>query len=1136
MMAEEQPVNRRFIMPGYAIVVIAFACLSALFIYYYKNNIETSEANSKYIWAIWIICVSFLALIVYLSDFLQRKNAKKVQQKYSPQQIVNNENLLQKQKKTVPEHSDTLQHIRHVLRHRYGRFWKKRLTILIIAGNIRNVENLAPGLSSQLWQENSGTLLLWGGDPFSALQQEWLEAICQLRGKPADALILVTSTADDMRDNNALLSEIQLSDKHPDATAQSLVSVYKTLGWRLPLFIWALHSGADNQPGRITQAVGCQLPAASTIHLALAELTGQLILQGIQQVASRPKHHFLLSLADRLSRNHAFVIAQVSALLSPRRSLPLAGLVFSAPSAKAESDIPNYWIRDNRWDALPPSFSSLPAHLRPLRYGAPWRGFLTSATCALVLLWGAGMLVSFASNRSSIVGAVRVTEHAADSNQSLDQRLAALGTLQNMIGQLQYRDEHGAPWYSRLGLNQNRVLLYALWPHYRTAAQPLLRDAAAAWLTGALQTYAALPPDSPLRETQSKQAYVHLRLYLMLTRPERMDASWFSQTLMQNRTQRQGLDEAYWQGAGETLLAFYAEHLITHPEWALKADPDLVGQVRTLLVRQMGVTNSESRQYQRVISKVKHQYADMRLADMTGDTDAARLFITDEIVPGMFTRQAWEEGVKPAIEKVARERREEMDWVLSDAPPPAGEAASPEALETRLASRYFADYSAAWLHFLNSLRLQPAPTLSDAIDQLTLIADVRQSPLVALMNTLNVQGRTAQSGGAMSDSLVKSAQNLFNREKRPVIDQRSGPQGPLDATFGPLLALTDNQSSSTMNLRTFLTRVTQVRLRLQQITSAADPQAMTQALARTVFQGKSVDLTETRDYGSLVAAGLGQEWSGFGQTVFVRPIEQAWQQVLMPAAGSFNAQWQQAVVNEWNRAFGGRYPFKNVSSEVSLPLLAKYLNADTGRLTRFLHARLSGVLHREGTRWVPDRINARGLTFNPAFLRALNQLSQIADVVFASGHAGLHFELRPGTAADVMQTDLIIDSQKLTYMNQQPVWRRFIWPADTDAPGASLSWISTKAGTRLYGEMPGSWGLIRLLEKAHVSARPGLGSSWQLTWHAPDGRPLNYILRTEAGEGPLALLKLRNFTLPSDIFLTSSTQNPPGNAEFIEEE
>ncbi|MXP56067.1 type VI secretion protein VasK, partial [Pantoea sp. Seng] len=340
-------------------------------------------------------------------------------------------------------------------------------------------------------------------------------------------------------------------------------------------------------------------------------------------------------------------------------------------------------------------------------------------------------------------------------------------------------------WYSRLGLNQNEELLSALWPRYRQAALPLLRDAAALQLTDALKAYAALPPDSPLRETQSKQAYTQLRLYLMLTRPERMDPSWFSQALMQNWTQRQSLDQAYWQGAGSPLLAFYAENFNAHPEWALKADPELVRQVRALLVRQVGVTNSETRQYQRVLAQVTHQYADMRLGDMTGDTDAGRLFTTDEVVPGMFTRQAWEDGVKPAIEKVARERREEMDWVLSDAPPPAGDASSPEALEARLTSRYFADYSAAWLNFLNSLRLQPAPTLSDAIDQLTLMADVRQSPLVALMNTLNVQGRTGQSGDAIADSLVKSAQNLLSREKRPAIDQNSGPSGPLDATFGP---------------------------------------------------------------------------------------------------------------------------------------------------------------------------------------------------------------------------------------------------------------------------------------------------------------------------------------------------------------
>jgi type VI secretion system protein ImpL len=34
-----------------------------------------------------------------------------------------------------------------------------------------------------------------------------------------------------------------------------------------------------------------------------------------------------------------------------------------------------------------------------------------------------------------------------------------------------------------------------------------------------------------------------------------------------------------------------------------------------------------------------------------------------------------------------------------------------------------------------------------------------------------------------------------------------------------------------------------------------------------------------------------------------------------------------------------------------------------------------------------------------------------------------------------------------------------------------------------------------------------VGSSYSLSWKAQDGRTLNYTLRTEAGEGPLALLK-----------------------------
>lgn len=104
--------------------------------------------------------------------------------------------------------------------------------------------------------------------------------------------------------------------------------------------------------------------------------------------------------------------------------------------------------------------------------------------------------------------------------------------------------------------------------------------------------------------------------------------------------------------------------------------------------------------------------------------------------------------------------------------------------------------------------------------------------------------------------------------------------------------------------------------------------------------------------------------------------------------------------------------------------------------------------------------------------------------------------------------------------------KRFAWPADTEAPGAALSWISTQAGTRQYADIPGAWAGYVCSIKLRSVLIPGVDSSYSLSWKAQDGRTLNYTLRTEAGEGPLALLKLRNFRLPETIFSTSGAASP----------
>ncbi len=62
----------------------------------------------------------------------------------------------------TPPRNITVREIRHTLRYQYGRSWPRKIRILLIIGSLRDVEQLTPKLTQELWQEDQGTLLLWG--------------------------------------------------------------------------------------------------------------------------------------------------------------------------------------------------------------------------------------------------------------------------------------------------------------------------------------------------------------------------------------------------------------------------------------------------------------------------------------------------------------------------------------------------------------------------------------------------------------------------------------------------------------------------------------------------------------------------------------------------------------------------------------------------------------------------------------------------------------------------------------------------------------------------------------------------------------------------------------------------------------
>lgn len=110
--------------------------------------------------------------------------------------------------------------------------------------------------------------------------------------------------------------------------------------------------------------------------------------------------------------------------------------------------------------------------------------------------------------------------------------------------------------------------------------------------------------------------------------------------------------------SGAGFVGFYLTRLPERPEWKITPDAQRVSQSRQVLLQQIGRRNAESTLYENMLKSVRRNFADVSLEEMTSGTDARRLFTTDEVVPGMFTRGHGKAAFsRPLIRQPARAGR-----------------------------------------------------------------------------------------------------------------------------------------------------------------------------------------------------------------------------------------------------------------------------------------------------------------------------------------------------------------------------------------------------------------------------------------------------------------------------------------------
>ncbi|HDR9038015.1 TPA: type VI secretion protein VasK [Burkholderia vietnamiensis] len=1057
---------------------------------------------------------------------------------------------------STDKNTRALADLSQVLRSRYGLRWRYRLPWFLVAGDAATIGRFSPELNEQGWLLADDAVLLCAQIKADGrVDDMWLTQIRRHRtARPIDAIVLVL-------DESTILPDSVRGTSSP--WGLHLARISNLLRWAAPVFVLDL-AGSDAVHRADTPVNGCELSRASdasAVETALLELRNRLADVSVGQLAHNPADRYASDLSTRLDTRSAPLARWIASLSDwQRRAQPVAGVMFAPWPASGATTTGTDSLHFPLWRYLTDAAKRTPGR----RTATHPLTMVSGIALAAVGLWGAGMLISGLTNARglALTNDVLRTFNGANSPAT---RLRALLALQQRIEFYEARVERPT-LFSRFGLNHDQDVLTALWKPYVREARPQLLAPVQQDIEGQLVDLTQMPTaqvDDQVNRL-ARDGHATLKTYLMMADPSRADAAFMTPQLVRHWNGGIGLSPGEKLDLSQRLLAFYAQHLGAHPDWRIAARDELVAGARQTLLAVIGVKNSEDMIYQGILESVGRKYPDQTLASLTDGTDTRGLLKTTASVPGAYTRQAWDGTIEAAIDDMAKRNGVTADWVLgATGANRNASAATPEALRASLRTRYFADYADRWQTFMNSITCEPARTLPAAVAQLKLIADSRQSPVISLMKSLEFQGGAGVVKTSLSDTLVNKAQNMFASKDNAPQPAAPDPAGPLGVSFGPVLHLIAPGNAATagatsdLSLQRFIERITMLRLKLQQIADSPDADSESRQVAQSLFQGKSSELADTLAYAQLVAASLGEQWAGMGQSLFVQPVTQATQAILEPAQASLNDAWRQTVVASWNRSFAGRYPFANTNNDASLPELSRFLRPQGGLVGSFLATQLAGVLTLQGDQWVPassgSGASSAARTIDPAFLNAINMLQRIANHLLAQGEPQYAFDLKPVPSLGVTDTRLTVDGQKLHYYNQQETWQTFTWPSnEPQKAGTRLEWQTERAGTNLNMEFGGRWALVRLLERAHVS--PVDTATYLITWQAApqapqskagaaktdDGEsltaqaplapapaslayPLTYLMRTDVGKGPLELLALRGFALPSRVFVPRTT-------------
>lgn len=701
----------------------------------------------------------------------------------------------------------------------------------------------------------------------------------------------------------------------------------------------------------------------------------------------------------------------------------------------------------------------------------------------------------------SLSNALVATWQQRDSNT--DMRFAAVTDLFNHYQTLQHYQTQ-VPLYMRLGLYRGNSQMPAIAGSLYTSLTPLFFNPVTQYLNQQLQV------DSQQWQTGNEVAqdklrgdyYSTLKTYLMLAEPARLQieqavpilTNGFSLVLTGQPYRTQNEFASLGDRALPNLVKFYLEQYAVNSSASTTFKPD-VNSVQRARQQLYSPTNADNL-YAQLRSSEQQNLGTSNLGQLLNGYGSEHL-ISNQRLSNFYTAKAWENTVKPAIE-AAVAGAGKGDWVMGDDLSLKNKAAKKELqyrLQQQMEELYFNKYGQSWFKFINSIKVQPFTSLSDASNQLTILADP-QGPLGQLFKLI------ARNFSLGSHALFNSPLSHFAKDMHGLNTYVAAPH---------------------------LQQLAAVQGEVASLAVSSDAGRDAETYAKNLLFSKNASLALYKA-SVITETGLQTIHNAAAkqalQTLLLSPLQATWQVILTTAQQGLQEDWQNEVMGAYQQTIAGHFPFSPGSNDAAVADVSNFFRPQGGILASFVQNNLSAFLNITAGGMRPLQWLGIGMNFSNDFLSALSRGQRIGQELFSTGsqNIGFSYQIYPVPTPGISQINFASNDQKLIYQNGPQEWQDLKWPGQDTDQETVLIVIADQNNDSGSQEYSGFWGLFHWLASANMTAMQG--GAYKGTWNIPlnggINAPIHMLLRSNTGASQNVFTDINStpFYLPNNMFNT----------------